>query len=282
MLRYLLPLALAVLSLPLQAQPAKSAPSLKSQVDKLKQGTWGTITFQESVPLGDPDQLKMRMHAAETPGPFEVSRELYDILVPKGYKKSEPHGLFIWISASAGVSLPKDWEKVLDDKKLIAIGARNSGNPRDVFDRMRLAIDANHNLRDAFNVDGRRVYISGFSGGSRVASMLGVTYADMFSGALCFMGANFYTPTFDEKKKEVFAARYIPNDEILDMAKQACRYVLVTGEKDFNLVNTQAVLAGFKEQKFNAVELLNIPNQGHQPPAAEWLKKGIEFLDVGK
>jgi hypothetical protein len=166
---------LLALAMPLSAQPANA--------DKLKPGTWGTIQFQESVPLGSPEQLKMRMSSATYPGDFDVSQEMYDILVPKGYRKSQPHGLFIWISAGDNVSLPKDWEKVLDDKKLIAIGARKSGNQRAVPDRMRLAIDANHNLRDLFNVDGNRVYISGFSGGSRVASMLGVTYADMFTGA---------------------------------------------------------------------------------------------------
>jgi predicted esterase len=268
---------LLLFALPALAQPAKS-----NRAAAIKPGEWSVITFQQSVPLGEPAQLKMRMHSIETPGLFDVSQEQYQILVPKGYKKTEPHGLFIWVSAGNGVSLPKEWEAVLADKKLIAIGARNSGNNREVFDRMRLALDANDNLRNQFNVDDRRVYVSGFSGGSRVASMLGVTYADMFTGALCFMGVNFYEPTFDKAKQEVFQARYIPNDEVLALAKQECRYVMVTGEKDFNLINTQAVFDAFKSSGFKAVEMFNIPGQGHQPPAAEWLKKGIEFLDQGK
>jgi predicted esterase len=180
------------------------------------------------------------------------------------------------------VGLPKEWEKILADKKLIAIGARNSGNNRDVFDRMRLAIDANHNCRQFLNIDETRVYVSGFSGGARVASMLGVTYADMFTGTISFMGVNFYMPTFDMEKKEVFQARYIPNDEILAGAKEYCRFVMVTGEKDFNLLNTKAVFDAFKREGFKAAEMFNIPQQGHQPPAAEWLKKGLDFLDEGK
>jgi len=43
--------------------------------------------------------------------------------------------------------------------------------------------------------------------------MLGVSYADMFTGALCFMGTNFYTATFDAKK-EVYPPRYLPNQGI--------------------------------------------------------------------
>jgi len=273
----LLACLLACLSLPVIAQPAKSA-----KAPAIRPGEWSPITFDKSVPLGDPEQLKMRMHSVEDPNPYDVSKEQFDVLVPKGYKKTDPHGLFIWVSPGNNVGIPKEWEKVLADKKLIAIGARNSGNNRDVFDRMRLAIDANDNARNLFTVDDSRVYVSGFSGGSRVASMLGVTYADMFTGALCFMGVNFYAPTFDPTKKEVYQARYIPNDEILAGAKQECRYVLVTGEKDFNLNNTKAVFEAFKQQQFKAVEMFNIPNQGHQPPAADWLKKGIEFLDEGK
>ena len=33
---------------------------------------------------------------------------------------------------------------------------------------------------------------------------------------------------------------------------------------------------------FKAVELFNIPKQGHQPPAAEWLKKALDYVDEGK
>ena len=254
-----------------EAQPAAKA--------AIKPGEWSAVTFDRSVPLGESIQLKLRMHAAETPGMFDVSQEQYQILVPKGYKKTEPHGLFVWVSPGNSVGLPKEWEAVLAEKKLIAIGARNSGNDRAVFDRMRLALDANDNLRSLYTVDDRRVYVSGFSGDGRVASMLGVTYADMFTGALCFMGVNFYEPTFDVAKKEVFQARYIPNDEILALAKQECRYVMVTGEKDFNLPNTQAVFEAFKASGFKAVEMFNVPGLGHKAPAAEWLKKGIEFLD---
>jgi dienelactone hydrolase len=264
------------------AQPLSPTKPDKAAAAKLpKLGEWGNISFAESPPQADADQIKFRMSAAEQPPIYYVKQESYSILVPKGYKKEVPYGLFIWISAGATASIPKEWEKVLADKKLIFIGALNSGNPRNVFDRMRLAIDANHNLRGLYNVDGRRVYVSGFSGGSRVASMLGVCYADMFSGAACFMGTNFYQDLLAEDKM-VYETRYIPNDEILDIAKQACRYSLITGEKDFNLADTKAVHAAMQKEGFKNALLFNIPAQGHQPPAADWLSKALDFLDEGK
>lgn len=255
------------------AQPAKP--------DKTSAGEWATQTFPESVLMSDGEQLKLRLSAAETPGKFDVSKETYDLFVPASYRKEQPHGLIVWISANAKVSIPKDWEKVLNDKKVILIGARNSGNPRDIFDRMRLATDANHHMRQRFTIDNKRVWVSGFSGGSRVASMLGVVYPDMFNGAICFMGVNFYDDIV--AGKEVFGANYLPPDELLDIAKRGCRYALVTGSKDFNLSNTSAVFErGFKKAGFSAVELFNIPGQGHAPPSGEWLSKCIDFMDDTK
>lgn len=249
----------------------------------IKPGVRSPISFKVSPQVSDNAQIKMRMHAMETPPPYDVSMEKFDIIVPKKYKKGDPHGLFIWVSPSPAPSISPEWEAVLAEKKLIFVGAHNSGNNREVFARMRMAVDANDNMRDLYDIDDKRVYVSGFSGGGRVASMLGVTYADMFTGTIAFMGTNFYTDIVTLDKSEVFEARYIPHEEIAALAKDQCRYVLVTGEKDFNLKNTSAVFEnGFKKEGFKAVELMNIPGQGHQPPKAEWLKKAIEFLDAGK
>ena len=271
------------LLLPFLASLALAADSKKKSDDAIKPGVRSPITFQVSPPVSDNAQLKMRMHALETPPPFSISMEKFDIIVPKKYKKGDPHGLFIWVSPSNAPSLSPEWEAVLAEKKLIFVGAHNSGNNREVFARMRMAVDANDNMRDLYDIDDARVYVSGFSGGGRVASMLGVTYADMFTGTIAFMGTNFYTDIVTLDKTEVFEARYIPHEEIVAMAKTDCRYVLVTGEKDFNLKNTSAVYEnGFLKEGFKSVELMNIPGQGHSPPKAEWLKKAIEFLDEGK
>jgi hypothetical protein len=248
----------------------------------VKLGERTTIQFAESPPQIEPEQMKMRLHSKEAPGAYDVSKETFEIVVPKDYKATEPHGLFIWISASAAPNIPKEWEAVLAEKKLIFIGARNSGNPRDIFDRMRMAVDANFNLRKLFKVDGRRVYVSGFSGGSRVASMLGVCFAEMFSGTICFMGVNFYTdiPVSADK---AYPPGYIPDDRVLPLAKKFCRYVLVTGTKEMNHAETLSTFEnGFRKEGFASVKLLDVPDQKHAPPAAEWLKKAVEFLDEGK
>lgn len=247
-----------------------------------KAGERGRIVIPASPPQSDAEQLQMRLHAKETPPPYDAAREQFDLIVPKSVTADSPHGLFIWISAGDSTSIPKEWEAVLAARKLIFVSAKMSGNKRNIFDRMRMAIDANVHLRTLYPIDGRRVYVSGFSGGSRVASMLGVCFAEMFSGAACFMGVNFYTDVTGEDGK-TYGLNYIPDDEVAALAKRFCRFALVTSEKDFNLANTRAVLKqGFQQEGFTNAQIFEVPSIGHQVPPAAWLEKAIQYLDAGK
>ena len=249
---------------------------------KIKLGVRSPISFQATTPMASPEQLKMRLRASETPGALDLSMEKFEVILPKAYNKEAPHGLFIWISPNDQCALPADWEKVLSDEKLIFIGALKSGNTRETMDRMQLAITANDQMRQLYNIDPARVYISGHSGGSRVASMLAVAYADMFSGAVCFMGVNFFFPT-QAKDGTMYEARYIPHPEIATLAQNESRIVLVTGSKDFNLDNTTAIYEqGFKANDFKHVTLFDIPGQGHGAPDKGWFKKSLNYLDQKK
>ena len=277
--RFLIIMFLPALAMPVfsQSNNKKTQPAAAG-----KTAAWTSVQFKQSPPQSDAEQVKLRLHAIEQPPPYDVTKETFDLLVPKDYKTTVPHGLFIWISAGNDVKISAEWEAVFAEKKIIFIGAKNSGNPRNLFDRARMALDANVNMRDLYKIDGRRVYVSGFSGGSRVASMLGVAYAEMFSGAACFMGVNFYTDTFGTDQL-VYGTSYIPDDQVLEMAKKFCRYALITGEKDPNRPNTLGALeTGFKKEGFANAQAFDIPAQGHSPPNAEWLRKVIDYLDAGK
>ncbi|MBL9117676.1 MAG: hypothetical protein JNJ83_21900 [Verrucomicrobiaceae bacterium] len=242
---------------------------------------WKELLVPESPMQSGTEQMQLRLSAAETPPPYSVKNESFDLLVPATYDKTKPHGLFIWITAGEKHGIPQAWENVLAEHKLITVAARNSGNKRNIFDRMRMAIDANDHLRKIYNIDGRRVYIAGFSGGARVASNLSVAFSEMFSGAICFMGCNFYLPVKADDGK-TYGESYLPADELLDIAKAACRYVLMTGEKDFNRANIRAVFDGMEKENFRSVEIFDIPQQGHSLPGVEWLGRAIAFLDEGK
>jgi hypothetical protein len=244
-----------------------------------KPGTY-TVRFSESAVQSGADEVKWRLHSVEDPGSFDIAKEQFQLVIPESYRADEPWGLFIWVSANDAASLPADWLSVLASHKLLFVGALHAGNPRNIFDRVRMAVDANVAMRKQFRIDGRRVYVSGFSGGARVASMLGVAFADLFTGAIPFMAVNFYTelPLPDGK---TLGVSFIPDDDVLEIAKKKCRYVLVTGEKDFNRTEVHSADEnGFRKEGFTSVRCLEVPGVGHAMPPAKWLQQGLEFLDA--
>ncbi len=254
---------------------------LALQGDKLPPFTAGTsdVTFDKSPPHCDADEIKARLHSKEDAGPYDVTKEKWKLVVPKTYAHAAKWGLFVYINADDSANIPGGYEAILEKHKLIGVSAYKSGNERNVFDRFRLAIDANFNLSKRFNIDGSRVYVSGISGGGRVAIMLAVSYADLFSGGIPFCGANFYTDIPSEPGK-AWPRSYIPVEPALKIAKSTGRFVLVTGEKDFNLKNTRAVYElGFKKEGFKHAMVLEVPGMGHTSPPAESLDKGLDFLD---
>lgn len=258
--------------------------ALALQAEKLPPFQAGTsdLTFEKSPPHSDADELKARFRSKEDAGAYDVTKEKFKVVIPRTYAHAAKWGLFIYVSADDSPGLPAAYEAVLEKRKLIAVAAYRSGNGRNIFDRFRLAIDANFNMSKRFNVDPARVYVSGFSGGGRIASMLAVAYADLFSGGIPFCGVNFYTDIPSEPGK-AWPRGYMPVDPALKIAKTKGRYVLVTGEKDFNLKNTQAVYEhGFRKEGFKHAKVLEVPGMGHAPPPAEWLEKGLEFLDNPK
>lgn len=278
--RLLLCLALSAPFCALAAEEKDSAPG---PLSGLTPGKRATVRFSESPPQSsDPLQVRYRLMAAEDPPAYEITRESYEVLLPEGWDGKETLGLFVWIPAGDSPKVPDAWDKIFAKHRLVFVGANRSGNPRNLFDRLRLAIDANHNVRQQLPIDGRRVYVSGFSGGSRVASMLGVAWGEMFSGTICCMGVNFYTDVAAPDGK-VYGLSYLPDEELLPLVKRHCRFALVTGEKDFNRPNTLGAFEnGFQKEGFANVKVFDIPGHAHSPPPADWLDRAITFVDEGK
>jgi hypothetical protein len=224
-------------------------------------------------------EVKARLHCLENPGPLALPSESFELLRPDAFTVDGSWGLFVWISPNESPRIPPSWEQVLAHHKLLCIGANNAGNKRDILDRIRLAVCANIEMRERFNIDPNRIYVAGFSGGGRVASMLGVAYADLFSGVIPIMGVNFYTDLPSADGKKLFPPQFIPDPEILEIAKRSTAFVLVTGEKDFNRAETRIVSElGFKKEGFNACNFMEIPGVGHVMPEAQWLEQALELL----
>lgn len=238
------------------------------------------IQFKNVPVQAGPPEVKERLHCIEQPISLDPTKDTFQLVVPTTYRPDERWGVLVWISPSDSARIPREWEEVLAKRHLLFVGALRAGNSRNILERIQLAVVASAGMRERFPVDERRVYVSGFSGGGRVASMLGVAYADMFTGAASFMGVNFYTDLPSADGKKLYPPQFIPDDQVLEIAKRRSRFVLVSAERDFNRSDTRTVWEhGFKKEGFPAVAYLEVPGIGHSMPPAEWLEKTLQFLD---
>lgn len=212
---------------------------------------------------------------------YDIKTEKFRVMLPAGYSTNESWGLLVWISAEDQARVPSQILSQLGAHRLLLVSAYKSGNGRHPLDRFRLALDGTCNMCRTYVIDRKRLYVSGFSGGSRIASMLGVAYGDLFSGTLCFCGVNFFR-TVRGSPAEEYPATYDPAPSALARAKQSGHFALVTGETDPNRLSTKTLSqAGFKRENFKNVLYLEVPGMGHAVPEAPIVSQALDFLDPG-
>jgi pimeloyl-ACP methyl ester carboxylesterase len=88
--------------------------------------------------------------------------------------------------------------------------------------REPLALLAAHNIMQRFHVDPERIYIGGFSGGSRVALRLALGFPDVFRGAFLNAGSD---PIGDAQVP-------LPPPELFSRFQEMTRIVYISGKDD--------------------------------------------------
>src|SRR5688572_10872673 len=140
--------------------------------DAHRVGHYGT-SFSERHPLSEVKELARRQgwkldEVRKREPEFEgrkMDAEYFQVVAPDGYTREKSYGLLVWISPMPSGVVLDAWLDPLAARKLIAVGADNSGNDRGTIWRLALALDAVHNLRKLYTIDPRRIYVTGFSGG---------------------------------------------------------------------------------------------------------------------
>lgn len=186
--------------------------------------------------------------------------------IPQSYEPNVPLGLLVFINAGPSGRIPEEWKEIMDRRNLIWIGANNSGNNINTDLRVTYAVLAVVAIGKNNKIDPNRVYISGFSGGSRVASIVAIEYAGLFKGAIYNSGVNYWgkkrPPAYEDIKKN--------------------HYVFITGSKDFNLRNTRKVFKRYKRAGIPNIKLIYVPNMVHRNPDMGIYEEAVNYLDSRK
>src|SRR5688572_27229626 len=234
------------------------------------------------IPEDYPATIREKSQSKNADG--TIADPTYELYVPKDYHHGRMLGLIVWINAGDSGAVPRaEWKSVLDKHHLIWVGPNDVGNNRDTLWRHYMATEAVRQARLRYTVDDERVYVAGFSGGGRIASHVAVVNADTFTGGVFVAGCDFWRDIPVDPKQprgKHYRGFWQKQDgKILRIAKTTSRFVLLTGETDFNRANTYAVHDAYKKDQYKHATLLDVPGMAHTVPDAGWFDKAIAALD---
>ena len=162
--------------------------------------------------------------------PVNLAEERYVVYVPSQHA-ARGYGLLVFVPPWQDARLPQGWAGVLDRFGVVFVSAARSGNDENLGRREPLALLAAENIIRRYPVDPERVYVAGFSGGSRVALRLVLGYSDLFHGAILNAGSD---PIGNSEVP-------LPPRELLLRFQNSTHLIYVTGELDTPHANEDLV-----------------------------------------
>jgi dienelactone hydrolase len=203
---------------------------------------------------------------------LDLAAERFTLYVPP---RAPPagYGLLVFVPPGEKAPLPEGWGPVLDQFGVIFASAERSGNDENVLARREpLALLAAYNLMQRFHVDPERVFVGGFSGGSRIAMRLALAYPDLFHGVLLNAGSD---PLGDAEA----GAPPLPPRDLWLRFQESSHLVYVTGERDLTHQGSDAAsLQSMRRWCVFALDVVPEPGAGHQAATPKALGAALHAL----
>jgi dienelactone hydrolase len=269
--------------------------------EAVKPGTI-TTTFDQRSELTDPDAMsRVTGWPREKMPDYDLADHAFQIIVPKGYDGSKAFGLLVFIHPNNTIDIDRFYGRVIEDvlakHELIWVSYNNAGNDVMPNIRMGLALDAVHNMTKRYRIDEERVIVSGLSGGGRMTCMTGIYYPQIFTGAMPIVGTLYFRDVKLPKDEALLAlikpeppegiavwprGLLEPSARRLKQMKKTQRWVLLAGEKDYNMPQMRAHFEqGFERDGFERAHYLEVEGMGHTYPDAKWYDKALVLLEQG-
>jgi hypothetical protein len=201
----------------------------------------------------------------------------FNVRLPRGYNPRAPAGLLVWVDAGPSGICPPIFDAALDELNIIAIGAANSGNNRTLVNRVQLALDAAATASRRFHIDSRRIYISGISGGGRVASITQICFPEVFAGSVPIVGMSCYQNVPDGLGRYYRAEFSKPGSAVFHLTRQR-RIAPMTGRHDGNLLSITHG-ADLLRRDGIPVRVWEDPKMGHELPKSADAQEALHWID---
>jgi predicted esterase len=209
----------------------------------------------------------------------KVSGETYELFVSPGQQPG-PLGLLVWIGPKDNGLMPPAIQRALEGRGMMGIAPHGAGNSIDVTRRCALAIEAVKVAQARYELDLTRVYVGGFSGGAKVASLLGFVFPQVFRGVLAIGGAVYWRPIEIGPRKTI-PVQFETDPLAITLARTASRFAILIGEADESFNLTKLIYErGFLPDHFRFVRATFIPALRHEIPREEDVRAAMEWLTL--
>ena len=188
----------------------------------------------------------------------------WEVAVDDSYDPRKPPGVLVYISPSNSGKIPRHWLRLLASHNLIWVAANRSGNRIQVARRSTFAVLGAALSAKLYEIDGRRVYLAGFSGGARVSGLVAASYPTLFRGGIYVGGAESWGQGDRPDKLE---------------SMQRNRYVFLVGSEDANRVVARTVHTKYLRAGIDQLSMMVVRRLGHELPDTRHMANALDFLD---
>jgi predicted esterase len=193
--------------------------------------------------------------AAKLPSSYDSRKQRYQLFVPKDYDAKKPWPLIVFISPGDDPLGWRYWQKVCEDNGLLFCAAYGAGNNCPVGQRTRIVLDMLDDVRRQYRVDPDQTYLTGFSGGGRMACTIAFALPEYFGGVIPVCGTNLLN--------QLSYLRHRAQDRL--------SVAFVTGEKDFNRKENDEYMHPMFQELGIRSKLWVVPKLGHAVPGPDVL-----------
>jgi hypothetical protein len=185
--------------------------------------------------------------ASKLPADYDSAKQRYQVHVPAGYKANRTWPMVVFISAGDGPAGWNEWKKICAKHRVFFCSPYQAGNSCPAAQRARIILDMLDDVRRRYRIDPDQTYLSGISGGGRMACTIGFNLPEWFGGVAPVCGTN-----------------PIPKPAYLrHRAEERLAVAFITGADDFNRKENEVYMYPWFQELGIHSRLWVVPKMGH-------------------
>jgi predicted esterase len=200
---------------------------------------------------------------AKVPANYDSTKQRYQLFVPKNYTKDKTWPLVLFVSPGDNPGGWSAWRKACEEQGVLFCAPYGAGNNCPLGQRCRIVLDALDAVRTTHNIDPNRTYVSGFSGGARMACTFGFSLPEYFGGIVPIGGTN-PLPKLTYLKHRI---------------KDRLAVAHVAGDTDMNRKEHELFMYPWWKALGITSKLWIVPKTGHALPPPEVLVDVYQWLE---